>query len=339
MPTVSLRDIAKKAGVSVTLVSYVLNNQHENRIKKETAEKIRKVAQSLNYQKNIVARSLKTNKTQSIGLIVSDIANPFFAQMARCIEDEADRQGYAVIFGSSDEDPAKFERILHFMATRQVDGLIIAPTENGAPAIRKLKKSGVPFVLIDRYFQAVRTDYVGLNNHAAAVMAVEHLLSQKKQRIGMIGFDTDIVTLQQRTNGYQDALQKAGIKMQPTWLKKFGAGLTYQQMKLALDAMLKGPKPVDGIFFASNLMSGYGLQYIHAHKINVPKDLALVGFDNVDDFELFDGPFAYVRQPIQEMGSIAIQQLLLKLDTTSKRQFTELHAELVIRSGRDGGLS
>lgn len=331
MATVSLKDIAEKAGVSVTLVSYVLNNQYENRIKKETADKIRKLAKSLNYQKNIVARSLKTSKTQSIGLIVSDIANPFFAQLARCIEDEADRQGYAVIFGSSDEDPSKFGRVLDFMATRQVDGLIIAPSANGEASIRKLKKSGVPFVMVDRYFTTVKTDYVGLNNYDAAYKAVTHLLAQQKTRIGMIGFNSTVHTLKERTRGYQAALKDAGIKADKNWLKEVGTNVTYPEIKAYMDELLQLQRPVDGVFFASNLMSGYGLQYIHNKQLEVPDQLALVGFDNLDDFELFDAPFAYIRQPIREMGSLAIQQLLSKINGDKKYRFLELGGELILK--------
>lgn len=329
MPIASLKDIAEKAGVSVTLVSYVLNNQHENRIKKETADKIRKVAKSLNYQKNIVARSLKTSKTQSIGLIVSDIANPFFAQLARCIEDEADRQGYAVIFASSDEDPAKFKRMLDFMATRQVDGLIIAAPAGSESTIRSLKKTKVPFILIDRYFPSVKSDYVGLNNYDAAYTAVKHLLSQQKKRIGMIAFSNPLHTLQERTRGYQDALKDAGIRPEKGWLKKLGTSVSYAEVKAAMEELLKLPKPIDSVFCASNLMSGYSLQYINAAQISVPESIALVGFDSMDDFELFDSPYAYIRQPIREMGSLAIQQLLAKLNGAAKPAFLELQAELI----------
>lgn len=331
MSTVSLKDIAEKAGVSVTLVSYVLNNQHENRIKKETADKIRKVAKLLNYQKNIVARSLKTSKTQSIGLIVSDIANPFFAQLARCIEDEADRQGYAVIFASSDEDPAKFKRMLDFMATRQVDGLLIAAPAGSESTLRNIKKTGVPFVLIDRYFPGVKTDYVGLNNYDAAYRAVQHLLAQKKKRIGMIGFSTPLHTLQERTRGYRDALKDAGIRIEKSWLKELGTSVNYAEIRASMDALLKLSKPIDGIFCASNLMSGYSLQYLHAQQVKVPEKIALVGFDSMDDFELFDAPYAYIRQPIREMGSLAIQQLLSKLNTENKAVFLELQAELILK--------
>ncbi len=331
MPTVSLKDIAEKAGVSVTLVSYVLNNQHENRIKKETADKIRKVAKSLNYQKNIVARSLKTSKTQSIGLIVSDIANPFFAQLARCIEDEADRQGYAVIFGSSDEDPAKFKRVLDFMSTRQVDGLIIAAPAGSESYIRTLKKSQAPFILIDRYFPGIACDYVGINNYEAAFTAVAHLLSQQKKRIGMLAFSNPLHTLQERTRGYRDALADAGIRIEKNWIKELGTTVSYAEIRAAMEELLKLSKPVDAVFCASNLMSGYSLQYIHAQGLKVPEKIALVGFDSLDDFELFDAPYAYIRQPIQQMGNLAIQQLLAKLNSAAKPKFLELQAELILK--------
>src|SRR6478752_7101985 len=144
----SLKDIADKVGVSTALVSYVLNNKKEGRIKKSVADRIRTVATELNYRTNQIAKSLKTNKTFTIGLIVSDIANPFSSSLARIIEDEADKSGYTVIFGSSDEDAQKSQKLIDTFVNRQVDGLIIAPVDNSIEQIKYLEQEGIPFVLV-----------------------------------------------------------------------------------------------------------------------------------------------------------------------------------------------
>src|SRR5688500_6615893 len=151
----SLKDIASAVGVSTALVSYVLNNKKEGRIRKEVAEKIRTMAVELSYRPNQIAKSLKTNKTNTIGLIVADISKPFSSGLARIIEDEADTQGYTVIFGSSDEKAERCEKLIETLVNRQVDGLIIAPPADTAGQIIQLKKQQVPFVLVDRYFPEI----------------------------------------------------------------------------------------------------------------------------------------------------------------------------------------
>src|SRR6187399_864292 len=165
---ISLKDIADKVGVSTALVSYVLNNKKEGRIKKSVAERIRVVATELNYRTNQIAKSLKTNKTFTIGLIVADISNPFSSGLARKIEDEADRNNYTVIFGSSDENAVRSNKLIDTFLNRQVDGLIITPAENTASQIIALQRQNVPFVLVDRYFPGVDADHVALDNYEAS---------------------------------------------------------------------------------------------------------------------------------------------------------------------------
>ena len=143
----SLKDIAAKLGVSAALVSYVLNNKKEGRIKKSVAEKIRKTAIELNYRTNQIAKSLKTNKTFTIGLIVADISNPFSSNLARIIEDEADKNNYTVLFGSSDENQLRSDKLIDTFLNRQVDGLIIHPGENYASKVILLSKKNITFWL------------------------------------------------------------------------------------------------------------------------------------------------------------------------------------------------
>src|SRR5687768_9638116 len=182
----SLKDIAKIVGVSTALVSYVLNNKKQGRIRKEIAQQIRDTAAMLHYQPNQIARSLKTNKTNTIGLIVADISNPFSSSLARIIEDEAYQQGYTVIFGSSDENAQKSEKLIETLLNRQVDGLIISPPANAESQINQLKKQEVPFVLVDRYFPEIDTNWVSLDNYSSTYKAVRHLVDSGFKKIGMI---------------------------------------------------------------------------------------------------------------------------------------------------------
>ena len=157
---ISLKDIADQVGVSTALVSYVINGQEkEKRVGKKMANKIRQVAKELNYNPNQIARSLRKGSTKTIGLIVADISNPFFGNMARVVEDEADKYGYTVIFGSSDEDPQKSASLIESLVNRQVDGFIIAPVENTEDQIKTLIDRKIPVVLIDRFLKGVESNY------------------------------------------------------------------------------------------------------------------------------------------------------------------------------------
>ena len=216
----SLKDIASEVGVSTALVSYVLNNLKEGRISKEIAQKIREAAQRLNYRPNQIAKSLKTNKTFTIGLIVADISNPFSSTLARIVEDEANKFNYTVIIGSSDENQQKSAKLIDTLLNRQVDGLIISPPADSEAQMTELKNQDIPFVLLDRYFPSVKTNYVALNNHAAALMATEHLIDSGCRRIGMINYKTRLFHLQERKRGYLTALKKHEMAFRKTWLRQ-----------------------------------------------------------------------------------------------------------------------
>jgi LacI family transcriptional regulator len=217
---VSLKDIALRAGVSTTLVSYVINKQKENRINKETAQKIRDIAEALKYRTNQLAKSLKTNKTITIGIIVADISNPFSANLARIIEDEADRYNYTVIFGSSDENLQKFGRLVDTFINRQVDGLIVSPPPHAEIHLKNLQNMGIPVVLLDRYFNDMDTSWVALDNYHASYEAVKHLINIGRKRIGMITYKSDLFHLQERKRGYLSALEDSNIEFETNWLKE-----------------------------------------------------------------------------------------------------------------------
>lgn len=208
---ISLKDIAQKVGVSTALVSYVLNNKKEGRINKDVAKKIKDTAKELNYRTNLLARSLKTNKTYTIGLIVADISSPFSSGMARIIEDEASKLNYTVIFGSSDENAQKFGKLIDIFLTRQVDGLIIAPPENAENQIAYLQQQGLPFVLFDRYCPSVNTNYVALDNYTAAYNAVTHMIETGCRRPALVTYNSTLFHMQERIRGYSAALKLAGI--------------------------------------------------------------------------------------------------------------------------------
>lgn len=329
---VSLKDIAREVGVSTALVSYVLNNLKEGRIRKEIAQKIRDVAARLNYRPNQIAKSLKTNKTFTIGLIVADISNPFSSTLARIVEDEADHFNYTVIFGSSDENGQKATKLIDTLLNRQVDGLILSPPENSQPQIEELRKNEIPFVLLDRYFPEVKTNYVALNNHAAAQMATEHLLEIGCKRIGMIGYHTSLFHLLERKRGYITALKKNNIPVKKAYLKEVDIINNKQEIEKAVKDLLGGSNNVDGLLFASNIIAAHALRYINTLSIKVPTDLAIVSFDETEALDLFYAPLTYIRQPLREMGAMATKILLDCISSNNRITQVDMEPELIIRA-------
>lgn len=329
---ISLKDIADKVGVSTALVSYVLNNKKEGRIKKSVAERIRVVATELNYRTNQIAKSLKTNKTFTIGLIVADISNPFSSGLARKIEDEADRNNYTVIFGSSDENAARSNKLIDTFLNRQVDGLIITPAENTASQIIALQGQNVPFVLVDRYFPEVDADYVALDNYAASFSAIDHLTGCGYKRIGMISLNTSLFNIQERTRGYISALEKNGIAFDKDLLIEVGNDDMKAGVENAINKMMANELPIDALLFAANALTMHGLKYINALKIKVPDQLAIISFDRTNAWDLFYAPLTYINQPLSEIGRLATKILLEKIEGNSTITRVNLPATLVVRA-------
>lgn len=326
---VSLKDIALEAGVSTALVSYVLTNKEEKaRVGQEMAKKIRKIARKLNYQPNHIARSLKSGRSDTIGLIVADISNPFFANIARTIEDEAKRNNYTVIFGSSDENVDKSRDLINVLLNRQVDGLILIPTEGSEQQIKNLQNQNVPFVLIDRYFPDIPASHISINNYESAYQAVSHLIKMGRQQIGMIAYKTALHHISERKRGYTEALpdQKKSL------MKLARYSHLKEDIKLAIDQLLNARKPADALFFATNSLAIEGLKYINELGIRVPEELAVVSFDESEAFDLFYSPVTYVRQPILEMGKEAVRVLLEQIkDADRPAELICIDTELVIR--------
>ena len=330
---VSLKDVARHVGVSIALVSYVINHKEkEARVSDEMVMKIRKAVIELNYQPNLIAKSLKSGKTNTIGLIVADISNPFFSNIARIIEDEARKEGYIVIIGSSDENAEKSQDLINVFFNRQVDAFIIAPAENTELQITELQKKNTPVVLIDRYFPKVKTDNVHIDNFRAAYRAVEHLAINGNKRIAMMGYDTSLSHIQERKNGYKAALKDKGIRFKSEWLKNISYHNIEKEVAIAMKELLALAPKINAIFFATNTLAVEGLKIIYKSGIRVPEDLAIIAFDESDAFDFFYSPLSYISQPLAEMGKKAVKLTIEKIRNNDTKYASIIVKEkLVIR--------
>jgi LacI family transcriptional regulator len=321
---VSLKDVAKYLGVSTALVSYVINNKEkEARVSEKMANKIRSAVIELNYQPNQIAKSLKSGKTNTIGLIVADISNPFFSSIARIIEDEARKQGYIVIFGSSDESAEKSQDLLNAFQNRQVDAFIIAPVENTEKQIKALQKTGMPVVLIDRYFPTLQVDSVHIDNFQAAYNAVEHLINNGRRKIAMMAYDTNLPHIQERKNGYKAALKAYGIRFKKEWLKEASYQNIEKDVANKMNELLFPELKVDAFFFATNTLAVESLKIINQSGIKVPDKLAIVAFDESDAFDFFYSPLSYVSQSLGDMGIGAVNLVIERIKDNTK-EYTNL---------------
>ncbi|MFD2101251.1 LacI family DNA-binding transcriptional regulator [Flagellimonas iocasae] len=324
----SLKDIAKEAGVSIATVSYVLSKQENSGVSKEVSDRIKEIAKRLNYRPNQIAKSLQSGKSHTIGLIVADISNPFFAHIARIVEDEAKKNGYTVIFGSSDEKAAKSHDLIKFLLNRQVDGFIITPTEGSEGQIQLLKEQNIPFVLIDRYFPSIDTNYVAIDNYKAAFDATKKFLENGKKRIGMIAYSTELNHMKERVQGHKDAL---GSVYDEALLQEVAFEGLVEHMPKAINNLVKGKNPVDAIFFATNTLGVVGLKYLAELQLQVPNDIAVIVFDESEVFHFFYCPLTYVKQPLADLAKKAVTVLLNQIkDPGAKTDKVKLNAQLVI---------
>ncbi|MDX1365657.1 MAG: LacI family DNA-binding transcriptional regulator [Arenibacter latericius] len=316
-PKTSLKDIAKVVGVSIPLVSYVLSNKgKKNRVSEKTAKRIRQVAKELNYHPNWNARSLKTNKTRSIGVIVADISNPFFSHLARTIEDEAFSQDYTVIFGSSDEKVEKFSKVLDFLKMRQVDGFIIAAPEGSKDIIAELTKTDTPFVLIDRFFKDLNTNYVTVDNFKASMQATNYLLEKGNKKIGAVLYESTLHHYQERHLGYLEALKQAGLPMNTEFIKKIDDRSLKKDMKRVVHELVT-EAGVDAIYFHTNTLAEEGLTQMLALDRDILKKINVVVFDQNSSYRFLEDSIPYLHQPIKKIGQKALRILIEQIKNPS----------------------
>lgn len=323
---VSLKDIALKIGVSTALVSYVLSgNEEKGRVGKETAEKIRQVAKELNYQPNHIAKSLKTGKTNTIGLIVADISNPFFASIARAVEDESGKYGLTTIIGSSDESPEKLKNLVEVFIKRQVDGFIISPPDHSEEIIEYIISLGIPICLIDRHFDHVKSSYVVTDNKESMQNAVSHLLGMDYKNLAFIAYNSALQHMKDREQGFLDATSEIYSQVY-----KINFSKQHDELASTIEVILNEQK-ADAIVFATNTLSVAGLKYLTQHEVKIPQDLNVMCFDFSEVYDFFYHPIIHVKQPIEQLAKESVTILFNQMKEEHLQQLV-LNSELITKT-------
>lgn len=327
-PVVTVKDVADLAGVSTATVSRVLNDHPH--VAGETRAQVLRAMQQLGYQPSRVARRLRVKSTQIFGLIISDIANPFFNSVVRGIEDVAYSNQYSLLLCNSDEDLARESLYVNILQAEQVAGIIISSADENSVSCEALFKSGVPIVAMDRRLRAFDVDTVLVDNVKGAFQATSHLIRLGHRRIGLIGGPSRITTGRERQEGYEKALSEHGLVVDQSMIKigDFKLDSGYQRACELLEA----DDPPTAIFAANNLMTLGSLNAIHEKGLNIPRDVAIVGFDDMPWAPSLHPSLTAVAQPTYELGRIAAN-LLLQRALDKGREIVEVKLEptLIIR--------
>ncbi len=323
------RDVARQARVSISTVSHVLNGTRW--VSPDLRERVLAATRDLGFEPNAIARSLKIKRSQTLGLVISDISNPFFASVVRGVEDVAQARGYTLIFGNSDEDPAKEAEYLRILSSRRVDGLILAPAGDAHDYLVRLVKAEFPLIFLDREVPDLQVPAVLLQNEEAAREAVRHLIDLGHRRIGMITGRPRISTTTDRLAGYRHALDDAGIPFEEQLVASGGS--RSEGARVVTGAMLdRVPRPT-AFFVGNNLMTIGAVAAIEERGLSIPDDVALIGFDDFTWASLFRPTLTTVAQPTYELGQTAAELLIRRIegDGTALPDRVLLPGSLVIR--------
>jgi LacI family transcriptional regulator len=331
----TIYDVAKKAGVSVTTVSRVINNHPY--VQEGTRQRVKQLLKEMSFIPNSNASSLVRKTTHTIAVIVPDVTNNFFTTLLRGAEDKANENGFAVIFGNTDEDINKEQTYIRTFIERRVDGLIIDPVSSQGKNLKLILKREMPLVIVDREVAELRTDYVGSDNQRGAMDLMRNLIGLGHRRIALISGPQEISVYQQRVTGYRAALEAAGLAVNQQLMlfgnkpnREVGLQLTRAILKLS-------PRPT-AIFAANNFLAIGAVMALREAQLDVPQDMGIVCFDDIDTGAVLNPFFTSVNQPAYMMGQMAVELLIgqMKQKQVSATRII-LESDLIRRNSESAG--
>lgn len=291
------------------------------------------LVEELGYKPDALAKSLRTGKTNVIGLIVEDISNPFFSGTARLIEENAYKHGYRILYCSTENKVDKTKELIRMFRDRKVDGYIITPAEGVEEEVSMLIKSNLPVVLFDRFFPEMETNYVVVDNYSAVYDATIHLYDQGFENIGFVTIESTQTQMQERLDGYQKAQEKFGKESLVT---KISFHDDYHAMVQSIIQFIESNPQMDAIMFGTNYLGVRGLAALKALNINIAEKMGVVSFDDHEIFGLYSPSITAIAQPVEEISRQLIKILLEQLDSSTpsnSKHITKLNlrADLIVR--------
>lgn len=323
----SIQKIARLAGVSVATVSRVLNNS--DTVKPKNRDKVLQAIQASNYQPNLLARQLRTARSSMVLVLVSDITNPFCAEVVKGIEEQAEKQGYRILLCNSGSDINRSRSSLQLLSGKIVDGVITMDAVTTLPELTQLI-GDTPWVQCAEYADAGSISCVGINDVDASRQLVAHLARQDRRRIALINHNLSYKYAQLRQQGYQQELENRGIAWQAITYAK---DLSFSAGKQAMQALLQGDARPDAVFAVSDTLAAGAMSAIVSAGLRVPQDIAVAGFDGTELAEMVSPPLTTVAQPSRDIGRKAFSLLLKKIDNPeSPTERVMMDWRLVVRA-------
>jgi len=310
----TLKQVAEKAGVSLGMAGRVLGNYGS--FSDATKKKVTEAARALNYAPNIIARSLRTQLTKTIGVLISDITTFFWTTLVRGIQDKAGKAGYSVILCNSDDESENEQLYLSTLFERNVDGLIVSPTPHNHSYLKRLARSMVPLVLVDRGVKGLVVPTIKTDNQAGAYEAVKHLIDLGHDRIAIITGIPGVETSEERFTGYRQALQERGIPLRKTLIRQ--GHFQKDQAFSATKELVRLKRPPSAIFVSNEPMVSGCILALKESGLGIPEDIAVVGYDDPVWASYMDPPLTAVSQPSYTMGILAFDYLLAQISGSGR---------------------
>jgi LacI family transcriptional regulator len=325
---IRMKDIARRLKLSQTTVSHVLTGKHEHyRISPATVERVRKTARDLGYRSSALARAFRDRRSYSVSLAVEDLCNPFWTGIAKGAEREAEEKGYVLVVSNTSGDAEREKRVVQMLQEHRFDGLIVSPVTVADKALIDLQKEGRPFVQIDRSVKGADIPCVRTDHAAGSVLAVEHLLKRGHERIAFVVGPLSVQTYQYRLDGFKRAAAKLGKKATVTVLQNPSTA----DARTAVRALLEGPNRPTAIYTGNIYMTFGALRAIREAGLTIPKDLELVGFDDVEEADLLALPVTTVWQDVEAIGRESFRALLKMMSGEKAPRETLIAPKLRIR--------
>jgi len=310
----TIKDVALKADVSVTTVSHVVNDTRH--VSAKVRERVELAIRELGYVPNAMARSLKSNTTSTLGMLIPNSSNPYFAEIVRIVEDRCFGAGYTLVLCNTDDEPHRQSVYLQVLAERRIDGLIVVSTGAGTDHSDSLAKQlhglRVPTVLVDREIADPACDLVETAHMQGGLLAVRHLLSLGHKRIACIGGPVSVMPSEQRIEGWRMALAETGATpdIANADALLWRGGFTSQGGYEAMHAILRTEEKPSAVFVCNDLMAIGALRAAHESGVHVPDELSIVGFDDIELSAYTSPPLTTVAQPKERIGALAVDMLL-----------------------------
>lgn len=324
----TMKLVAEMSGVSITTVSHVINNTRV--VSKDVRDRVESVIQQLNYVPSAIARSLKNDRSNTIGMMIPNNSNPYFAEVIQGVEDASFEQGFNIILCNAYDDPEKQLEYIRVLMSKRIDGLILVSSGTDESLAKLLAEVNVPKVLVDREVAGVSADFIEADHEQGAYLATRYLIELGHREIACVSGPQELLPCQDRISGYHRALHEAGLTEKPEYL--IYSDFTSQGGYAAFEQMLHLPNRPSAIFASNDLMAFGGICAAHAAGIRIPDQLSVVGYDDIALASFCTPPLTTVAQPKYEIGSVTAKTLIERIvnsDMPWKRD--KLETQLVVR--------